>query len=71
MELKDIIKKCEIVKAVSAKGTEYFCVEIESNAGKSCRLFFSGDNRMFPDVLQAEIELAQLKEQKELSSVRK
>ena len=71
MELKDIIKKCEIVKATSTKGTEYFCVEIESNAGKSCRLFFSGDNRMFPDVLKSELEIAQLKEQKELSSVRK
>lgn len=71
MELKDIIKKCEIVKATSSKGTEYFCVEIESKAGKSCRLFFSGDNRMFPDVLQMELELAQLEEQKELTSIRK
>lgn len=71
MELKDIIKRCELVKATSAKGNDYFCVEIESNAGKSCRLFFNGDNRMFPDVLQAELEIAQLKEQKELSSVRK
>lgn len=71
MELKDIIKKCELVKATSAKGNEYFCVEIESKAGKSCRLFFSGDNRMFPDVLQSELELAQIREQKELTSTKR
>lgn len=71
MELKDIIKKCELVKATSAKGNEYFCVEIESNAGKTCRLFFNGDNRMFPEVLQAELEIAQLKEQKDATSIRK
>lgn len=64
MELKDVIKRCEVVKAVSQKGSEYHCVEIESKAGKTCRLFFSGDNRMFPDVLQSELELAQLREQK-------
>lgn len=68
MELKDVIKRCEVVKAVSQKGSEYYCVEIESKAGKTCRLFFSGDNRMFPDVLQAELELSKLIEQSNIRS---
>lgn len=71
MELKDVIAKCEVVKAISSKGNEYFCVEIESKAGKSCRLFFSGDCRMFPDLLKAELELARLKEQKDMTSIKR
>jgi len=54
-QAKKVVKNCEVQFNIGKEsGKKYACVVIETVGGKKAMLFFNGENKYFPDVIEAE-----------------
>lgn len=55
-QAKKVIKTCEFqINIGKESGKQYACVVVETVGGKKAMLFFNGENKYFPDVIDAEL----------------